>query len=115
MSSGPSSTCATNGSANSSTAHPEPNTEAATDSLPPSPPPQAPSTSDTAARESSNVTTGPIAAYTTNPVDPNPSYTNTSTEASVAAHRATVKSVIDNFDTVMVKAGQDKDGESSEK
>ncbi|PVH76175.1 hypothetical protein DL98DRAFT_518185 [Cadophora sp. DSE1049] len=107
MSSKPSSTCANIGSVKSA------ETESVHNNDPTSSSASSASTTATSDADTSNLTAERIAAYTTNPIDPNPSYTNTSTEASVAEHITAVMSVVDDFDAVMNKVAADN-GEGSE-
>ena len=61
----------------------------------------------TSAADTSNLPADRVADYTTDPVDPNPSYNNISAEVSVAKHIEAVMTVIENVDAVMNKAEKD--------
>ncbi|KAH7397593.1 hypothetical protein BKA64DRAFT_708278 [Cadophora sp. MPI-SDFR-AT-0126] len=95
MSSESSSTCAVNGSVISTDNESVNNNRTQSSST------SATSSTATAALDALNMSADRIAAYTTNPTDANPSYTHTTTEASIAAHNAAVRIIIDHVDASM--------------
>ena len=64
-------------------------------------------TTFTAAADTFNLPADRVADYTSDPVDPNPSYNNTSAGVRVAEHIEAVMTVIEDFDAVMDKAEKD--------
>lgn len=65
----------------------------------------------TAAGDASILAAERIAAFIKNPINPNPSYTNTSAEASIAEHTAAMTSIIEDFDAVMAGNNADEEEE----
>ncbi|KAK0103722.1 hypothetical protein ONS95_005728 [Cadophora gregata] len=94
----PSSTCANNGSLKS--------TESANANPPPSSSALSVSTTATTDAEALRLYAERIAAYIADPVNPNPAYIYTSAESSIPAHTSAVTSVIEEFDAVMNKSGE---------
>ncbi|KAG4411450.1 hypothetical protein IFR04_015420 [Cadophora malorum] len=109
MSSISSSACGNNGSVKST--HTRTDVESGS-ANPPAFSSSAPTTASASA-DTSSLSAHRVADYTTDPVDPNPSYHN-SVEASVAGHIDAVRAVIDNVDAVMDKVGEDKNDGSGE-
>ncbi|KAE8445198.1 hypothetical protein EG329_013695 [Mollisiaceae sp. DMI_Dod_QoI] len=93
MSAYPSSTCATDGSANESLPLPAVQTLAGYNSHT-----TTPSSSDT-----QNLSAQRITAYLNNPIDSQPKYKNTTISASMATHNIDMESYLKSFENVMKK------------
>ncbi|KAH7346822.1 hypothetical protein BKA65DRAFT_537413 [Rhexocercosporidium sp. MPI-PUGE-AT-0058] len=103
MSSYPSSTCATDGSnkscprhIGSASANPQPSPSTSTSTLTINT-----NTSTINSATPANEQAVRIASYLSNAVDANPSYQNTSSQASMASHSANMGSYLDSFDAAI--------------